>query len=101
MGPSYRREDKQPARGVEGTLASPVGTTWLGQTFIPQQRPFGNTDMLKWALFFFIISIIAAIFGFTGIAAAAAGIAKILFFIFLVICVIFLALGIMAGRAIL
>ena len=34
--------------------------------------------MLKWALFFFIISIVAGIFGFTGIAAAAAGIAKIL-----------------------
>jgi uncharacterized membrane protein YtjA (UPF0391 family) len=60
----------------------------------------GTTDMLKWALFFFIISIIAAIFGFTGIAAAAAGIAKILFFIFLVICVIFLVVGLMAGRAI-
>jgi uncharacterized membrane protein YtjA (UPF0391 family) len=57
--------------------------------------------MLKWALFFFIISIIAALFGFTGIAAAATGIAKILFFIFLLICVIFLVLGLMAGRAIL
>jgi uncharacterized membrane protein YtjA (UPF0391 family) len=56
--------------------------------------------MLKWALFFFIISIIAAIFGFTGIAAAAAGIAKILFFISIVICVIFLVLGLMAARAI-
>jgi uncharacterized membrane protein YtjA (UPF0391 family) len=72
----------------------------------PDLYPFssdflGPTDMLKWALFFFIVSIIAAIFGFTGIAAAAAGIAKILFFIFLVICVIFLVLGIMAGRAIL
>jgi uncharacterized membrane protein YtjA (UPF0391 family) len=66
-----------------------------------QQRLSGTTDMLKWALFFFIISIIAALFGFTGIAAAAAGIAKILFFVFLVICVIFLVLGLMAGRAIL
>jgi len=45
-------------------------------------------------------SIVAAIFGFTGIAATAAGIAKILFFIFIVICVIFLVLGLMAGRAI-
>jgi uncharacterized membrane protein YtjA (UPF0391 family) len=68
---------------------------------IPSAATFGTTDMLKWALFFFIISIIAAIFGFTGIAAAAAGIAKILFFIFLVICVIFLVLGLIAGRAIL
>ena len=72
-----------------------------GRTLALQQRPSGTTDILKWALFFFIISIIAALFGFTGIAAAAAGIAKILFFIFIVICVIFLVLGLMAGRAIL
>ena len=45
-------------------------------------------------------TLIAALFGFTGIAAATAGIAKILFFIFIVICVIFLVLGLMAGRAI-
>jgi uncharacterized membrane protein YtjA (UPF0391 family) len=69
-------------------------------TLYLQHRLSGTDNMLKWALFFFIISIIAAIFGFTGIAAAAAGIAKILFFIFLVICVIFLMLGLMAGRAI-
>lgn len=39
--------------------------------------------MLKWAIIFFVISVIAAFFGFTGIASAASGIAKILFFIFL------------------
>ena len=33
--------------------------------------------MLRWALGFFIIAIIAAIFGFTGIAAGAADIAQI------------------------
>jgi uncharacterized membrane protein YtjA (UPF0391 family) len=83
---------------VEGL---PVGTTKPSWRLSLQQRLSGTTDMLKWALFFFIISIIAALFGFTGIAAAAAGIAKILFFIFIVICVIFLVLGLMAGRAIL
>ena len=66
----------------------------------PSAATFRDRRLLKWALFFFIISIIAAIFGFTGIAAAAAGIAKILFFIFLVICVILLVVGFMAGRAI-
>jgi uncharacterized membrane protein YtjA (UPF0391 family) len=86
---------------VEETQALPVGTTMPGRTLSLQQRLSRTTDMLKWALFFFIISIIAAIFGFTGIATAAAGIAKILFFIFLVICVIFLVLGIMVGRSIL
>jgi len=39
--------------------------------------------MLRWAIGFLIIALIAAGFGFTGIAVASAGIAKILFFIFL------------------
>jgi uncharacterized membrane protein YtjA (UPF0391 family) len=46
-----------------------------------------------------VISLIAALFGFTGIAVAAAGIAKVLFFIFLVITLIFIVLAISAGRA--
>ena len=39
--------------------------------------------MLRWALGFFILALIAAVLGFSGIALAAAGIAKIIFFIFL------------------
>jgi uncharacterized membrane protein YtjA (UPF0391 family) len=53
------------------------------------------TDMLRWALGFFIIAIVAAIFGFGGIAVAAAGIAKILFFIFLVLFLVALLSGLM------
>ena len=53
--------------------------------------------LLKWALIFFIISIIAAIFGFGGISAAAADIARILFFIAIVIFVVLLVAGLMAG----
>jgi uncharacterized membrane protein YtjA (UPF0391 family) len=49
--------------------------------------------MLYWAAVFFIIAIIAAVFGFSGIAMAATGIAKILFFIFLVIFVVTLFAG--------
>jgi uncharacterized membrane protein YtjA (UPF0391 family) len=41
--------------------------------------------MLRWALGFFILALIAAVLGFGGIALAAAGIAKIIFFIFLVL----------------
>jgi len=41
--------------------------------------------MLRWALGFFIVAIIAALLGFTGIALATAGIAKILFFLFLIL----------------
>ena len=50
--------------------------------------------MLRWSLSFFIIAIIAGIFGFTGIAAGAMEIARILFSIFLVLFLITLLLGV-------
>lgn len=53
--------------------------------------------MLRLALFFLVISIIAALFGFGGIAAASADIARVLFFIFIVIFVVLLIAGLMAG----
>jgi uncharacterized membrane protein YtjA (UPF0391 family) len=54
--------------------------------------------MLSWALLFLIIALIAAVFGFTGIYTAAAGIAKILFFVFLVLFIISLVTGSMSRR---
>ena len=53
--------------------------------------------MLRLALFFLVVSIIAAVFGFGGISAAAADIARILFFIFIVIFVVLLVAGLMTG----
>ncbi len=49
--------------------------------------------MLRWALGFLLFAVIAAIFGFGGIAAAATDIAKILFFVFLVLFVAALVTG--------
>jgi uncharacterized membrane protein YtjA (UPF0391 family) len=56
--------------------------------------------MLRWALIFAIVAIIAGALGFGGIAGAAAGIAKLLFFVAVVGFLIFLALGVFAGRKI-
>ena len=41
--------------------------------------------MLRWALIFFIVALLAAFLGFGGVAGAASGIAQILFFVFLVL----------------
>jgi len=49
--------------------------------------------MLHWVAVFFVIALIAAVFGFGGIAASAVGIAKILFFVFLVLAVVSLLFG--------
>ena len=46
--------------------------------------------MLSWALTFLLV---AAVFGFFGIACAFAGVAKILFFVFLVLFVVSLIFG--------
>ncbi|MCW5623378.1 MAG: DUF1328 domain-containing protein [Burkholderiales bacterium] len=53
--------------------------------------------MIKWAIIFFIISLVAGFFGFTGVAAGAKGIAKILFFIAVAIFLIVLIFGVFLG----
>jgi uncharacterized membrane protein YtjA (UPF0391 family) len=57
--------------------------------------------MLKWALIFFVISIVAGFFGFSGVSAATGGIAKILFFIAIAVFLVFLALALFAGQMVL
>jgi uncharacterized membrane protein YtjA (UPF0391 family) len=49
--------------------------------------------MLYWAAVFFVIALVAAVFGFGSIAASAAGIAKVLFVVFLVLAGISLLFG--------
>ena len=56
--------------------------------------------MLRWAVIFLVIALIAALFGFTDIAAASAGIAKILFGIFLILFLVMAVLGLAAARRI-
>jgi uncharacterized membrane protein YtjA (UPF0391 family) len=55
--------------------------------------------MLRLALFFFVVSLVAALFGFTGISAATAGIAKFLFFLFIVICLALVIIGLAVGSS--
>lgn len=54
---------------------------------------------LRWALIFFIVAIVAAIFGFGGIAAGAAGIAEVLFYIFVGLFIISLIAGLAQGSS--
>ena len=53
--------------------------------------------MIKWALIFFIISMIAGFFGFTNVASGTRGMAKILFAIALVLFLIVLVFGVLLG----
>jgi uncharacterized membrane protein YtjA (UPF0391 family) len=49
--------------------------------------------MLGWAVTFVVIALVAALFGFGGLAGASMGIARLLFFLFLVMFVLMLILG--------
>jgi uncharacterized membrane protein YtjA (UPF0391 family) len=50
--------------------------------------------MLHWAIVFFVIALIAALFGFRGVA----GLSAEFGWVFVVLAVIFLAVGLLAGR---
>ena len=53
--------------------------------------------MLRLALFFLVVSLVAALFGFGGISAAAVDTARLLFFIAIVVFLVLLIAGLMAG----
>ena len=53
---------------------------------------------LKWAAIFFVIAMVAAAFGFGGIAEGATDIAKVLFYIYLAIFFTFLIGGLVVTR---
>ena len=55
--------------------------------------------MLKYAIVFAVISLIAGALGFGSIAAGSAGIAKILFGLFLVLAIIFIVLTALGAGA--
>ncbi len=50
-------------------------------------KTFKERAMLHYAVVFLVIALIAAVFGFGGIAAGAVGIAKVLFFVFIIMAI--------------
>ena len=54
--------------------------------------------MLRWALIFLVIGLIAGVLGFTGVAGASIAIAKTLFFVFLLIFMVLLIAGLTVAR---
>ena len=54
--------------------------------------------MLKWALIFLVVAIIAGIFGFGNISDAATDIARVLFFIFIILFLVGLVMGVVKKK---
>lgn len=55
--------------------------------------------MIGWALTFLVVALIAAVFGFGGIAGTAVEIAKLIFFVAVVLFAISAVIGLLRGRS--
>ena len=53
--------------------------------------------MLRWALIFLVVALIAGVLGFTSLAGAAIGIAKLLFYVFVVLFLVSLVMHLVRG----
>jgi uncharacterized membrane protein YtjA (UPF0391 family) len=53
--------------------------------------------MLRWALLFLVIGLMAGLLGFTSLAGASFAIAKVLFFIFMLVFLVLLVAGLSIG----
>jgi uncharacterized membrane protein YtjA (UPF0391 family) len=86
---------------VTGGTRRITGRSWLAglKADFPPAEPTEGC-MLKWAIIFLVISLIAGALGFSGVARGAATIAKVLFGLFLVLFVIFLLLAVFAVGAV-
>jgi uncharacterized membrane protein YtjA (UPF0391 family) len=84
-------------------LISQVGG--LEQPVFPQALPAQADSnwrdaMLRWALIFLVVALIAGVLGFGGIAGASMQIAQVLFFVFVVLFVVSLIAHLVRGRGV-
>src|ERR1051326_7926080 len=89
---------------VGRTIAkNPAGGRGRG-TLLRRPRSSGEFSaeghMLRWAVVFLILGLVAGVLGFTAIAGASIAIAKFLFFLFIAIFLVLLILGFTAARRI-
>ncbi|WP_375461261.1 DUF1328 domain-containing protein [uncultured Enterovirga sp.] len=55
--------------------------------------------MIGWALTFLLVALVAAVFGFGGIAGSAVEIAKLIFFVAVVLFAVSAVVGLLRGRS--
>jgi uncharacterized membrane protein YtjA (UPF0391 family) len=65
----------------------------LAYALQPSKCKTRGANMFSWAIAFFVIALVAAIFGFGGLAASAAGIAQIIFIVALIMAIVSLIAG--------
>ena len=93
--PSVLRELMQDILRQEGVAVEESVLPLVARAGPWQERAM---TILKWALIFFLVSIVAGVLGFTGISAASADVARFLFYVFVVIFLVLLILGLTIFR---
>jgi uncharacterized membrane protein YtjA (UPF0391 family) len=81
-----------------GATQSARSARGAGAGYYPQKEPI--MTLLKWAAILAVLAIVAAIFGFGGIAEGLADIALILFYIFLAAVVVLVIAGLATWKKI-
>jgi uncharacterized membrane protein YtjA (UPF0391 family) len=83
---------QSPSFGI--TFAIPQRNGTYAELLIDQEfHAKGYKTMLRWAIAFFVLALIAGVMGFGGLEGQLASIAKILVFVFLVLFVVSLIFG--------
>jgi uncharacterized membrane protein YtjA (UPF0391 family) len=102
QGPIRRWRADLPASGRSELAQQSIVRTGEFRGAADRHGPRGLPELamtiLKWALIFFLVSIVAGILGFTGISEASADIARFLFYVFVVIFLVLLILGLTIFR---
>ena len=64
----------------------------------PVPQSIQESNMLGWAITFLVVALVAALFGFAGIAVFAVDIARIIFFVAIILFVISAVVTLIRGR---
>lgn len=83
---------------IDSYCASGIGFVNFGVVNEIKPALWKESVMIKWAIIFFVASLIAGFFGFTGVAAGSRTIAKVLFFVAIAIFLVILIFGVFLGR---
>jgi uncharacterized membrane protein YtjA (UPF0391 family) len=78
--------------------ASSIGSYRVNGAAAAHRLMERTVTLLRWALIFFLVSIVAGVLGFTDISAASADVARFLFYVFVVTFLVLLILGLTIFR---
>jgi uncharacterized membrane protein YtjA (UPF0391 family) len=83
------------------TNRTELGTEWdvFMTSPVAETGTHCEATMIGWALTFLLVALVAAVFGFGGIAGTAVEIAKLIFFVAIVLFAISAVVGLLRGRS--